>query len=143
MGGKTLGIQKNGVTAWRQNDGDAQGGQMITQISDCRVTVNLVIQFKRLFQSHGNGFKIPAGQPAIRRKSLPENQQIAELLGPDVVVAGQKTADIGQSVFLATHGCAISQSKHLPGDLQQGFVRVPGLALVNEKCIFRKPECFR
>ena len=56
------------------------------------MAVALVIIFESLLEADGNRLKIASGEPAIGRKALRENEQVAKVLRPLVIVANKKTA---------------------------------------------------
>ena len=102
-------IEIDGVTARRLHDRHAFAGDVIAQVRGRSDAIAQIIFFQRLLQADGDGLQVAAGQSAVRRIALGQNQQILFLLGEHVVIGAKKAADIGHAVFLGRHGAAVAQ----------------------------------
>ena len=102
-----------------------------------RVTIALIFVFQCLHQPDGDCLQIAPRKPAVGRKSFGQDQHIAEILGPFIVMAAEKSADIRQAVFLGAHRGAVGERKHLLRDLQEASFAEARLVFLDEIGIFR------
>jgi plasmid stability protein len=61
--------------------------------------------------------QVAAGEPAVGREALGEDQHVAAARGELAVAHGQPAADVRQPVFLGAHGHAVGQRSHVAHDI--------------------------
>ncbi len=135
---ESAGIEKHRVPAHRPHERHAQGFEPSAQVHHRGVAIDLVVLLQGFVQPHGNDFQIAPRQPAVGGKALAQNQQVPEILRPLIVVAGEESADVRQTVLLAAHRRRVGMGKHLPCDVRQRLVAVALLVLLDEVGVLGK-----
>src|SRR3974390_1219430 len=133
---KSARIEIGGVAAGRLHDGDAVGGNVIAEKRRGGYSIFEIVLVERLVKADGDGIQIASREPAIRWKTFRENQQIFFLLGKDIVVGAEKSADVDEPIFLRGHGAAVGKRKHFAGDCGGGLVGINGFAEFYEVRVF-------
>ncbi len=131
-------IDIDGVAAGRLHDRHAAVGDVPAQVARGNDPVAQVIGIENFLQSHRDGVQIAAGQPAVGRKALGEDQQVGFLLRQAVVIGAKEAADIGEGVLLGGERAPVGQRKHLLRDLLGRPIRIPGFALADEPGVLRE-----
>ena len=98
-----------------------------------------VVVLHDLAQAGGHRLEVAAGEPAVRRKALGQDQHVAALLRPAVVVQREPAADVGERVLLAGHRHPVGQGRHLAHDVGNRGVGVALLALLDEPRVLGEP----
>ena len=125
-------VDEYGVTAGRAHDRNIARDEPCGHIFHGGVTIALVFAIQGFHQPDGDRLEVAPREPAVSRKSFRQDQQVTEVLGPAVIVAAEKSADIGQSVLLGAHRGPVGQRKHFPRDLQQASLRIARLVFPDE-----------
>ena len=85
-----------------------------------------------LLEAARDRLEVVAGEAAVRRKPLREDEEVARVLGPRVVVHREKAADVREPVLLRRHRAAVGEGEHLLRDLLRGAALLPLLAPLDE-----------
>ena len=111
-----LGVEVNGMSAGRLENGDPLGGQSLAEVLDRADAVLQVVLVEDFVQADGDGLEVAARQAAVGRKALGDDQEVSGLQGQGVVVDGQEPAHVDDGVLLGAHGGAVHQGEHLLDD---------------------------
>ena len=120
------------MASGRQDDGDSLLGEVVAEVGGGGDAVAQVVLVDGFLQADGDGFEVASGEAAVGGVALGEDEQVLLLLGEQVVVGAEESADVGHAVFLGAHGAAVAEGEHLLGDLLGSFVLVAGLAELDE-----------
>ncbi len=132
VGEEGPGVEVDGVAADRPDDGHARLRQRLAEIGGAGDPVAQVVIVDHLAQALGDRLEVAAGEAAVGREALGEDEEIAALLGQAVVVHRQPAADVGEAVLLRAHGHAVGQRGDLAHDLGHAPVALAGLAGLDE-----------
>ena len=125
-------VNVHGVASRRLHDRVADLGEPLRQIFHRAEPILEVVLVQDFLEPLGDRVQVAAREPTVRRKAFRENQEIAALLRPVLVVHPQKAADVDQSVLLRAHRAAVRQAVHLAGDGRRGLALVAGLPQLDE-----------
>src|ERR1017187_5627946 len=95
------------------DDGDAVVGNMAAQAAGGDDAVAQIVGIEDLFQANGDRVQVAAGEATVSGEAFGQNEQVGFLLGHPVVVATEKTADVGEGVLLGGEGAAVGQRENL------------------------------
>src|SRR3954466_1490437 len=90
-------------------------------------------------QPNGYGVEVAPGHSAVGGKTLGVNKKVPLLRRQALVVGGQESADVGQSVLLGRHGAAVRVGEQLPSDLDRAPSGVTVLPELDEVGVFGEP----
>ena len=110
-------IEIDGVAARRRHDRDSGVEQAIDDVTRGQEPVVEVVLVEDFAQADGDGFEIAAGEAAVGRKALGEDQDIAFTLGELGVVGAQEATNVGKGILLGGHRAAVRQGEHLAGNV--------------------------
>src|SRR5438445_5486020 len=107
-------------------------------------TISTLFPYTTLFRSDflkalGDRVQVAAGEPAVSRKALGEDQEIPAPLGPVCVVHPEKAADVDQPILLRAHRAAVREAEHLAGDGRRALVLIAGLPQLDEVRVLGEP----
>jgi hypothetical protein len=74
---------------------------VLAQVAHRREPVLQVVLVDHLLETHGDRLQVAARQPAVRGKSLGQDQQVFLLLGQPVVIGGQNPPMLARPSFFA------------------------------------------
>ncbi len=131
-------VEVHRVTARRSQDGHVLGEELLGEVLDGPDAIVQVGLVHDLFETSGDGLEVVAGEAAVGRKSLGQDQQRPGLLGPGIVVHGEEATDVGEAVLLGRHGAPVGETEDLLGDGFGGAFLLSGLAGLDEPGILRE-----
>ena len=120
MGQQGSGIEVHGVTADGLDAGDAGRDHALAEVLGRTDPVAEVVLIDDLAQPGGDRIQVPSGEAAVRRKALGQDEEVAGLLGPRVIVHGQPAADVREPVLLGRHRHPVGKRRHLAHDVGDG-----------------------
>ena len=83
-------------------------------------------------QSHRDGLEVAAGETAVGREALGQDQAVAGRRGQFVVVQREPAADVRERVLLRAHRHAVGDREHVAHDVRHGPVTLARLAALDE-----------
>ena len=96
---------------------------------------------EHLIESLRHRLEVPAGEPAVGKKALREDEQIPGTHREIIIIQTKKSPRIHECILFRAHRAAVGERKHFNGDLPHLLVSVSLLPLFYEERIFRKPAC--
>ena len=131
MGEQPPRVEVHGVAADRHDHGDPEVLERLAEVGRRADPVAQVVVRDRLGEALGDRLEVAAGEPAVGREALGEDEQVAERLRERVVVARQPAADVAERVLLRAHRHAVGERRHLADDVgdvarRAGPPRAPG-----------------
>ena len=133
---EAAGVKVDGVASGRHDEGDSLLGEVVSEVGGGGDAVTQVVFVTGLLQADGDGFEIASGEASVGGVAFGEDEQVFFLLGKNVIVGAEESADVGHAVFLGAHGAAVAEREHLLGDLFGRFVFKAGLAELDEVGVF-------
>ena len=135
-GKKGAGVEIDGVSTGRLNNGNALARDVIAEIGRRGDAVAKVVFFESFLHADGDSFEIASGEATVGGVSLGKDEQVFFLLGEQIVVGAEEAADVGHAVFLGGHGASVAEAEHFLGDFFGSFVCVSLLAQLDEPGVF-------
>ena len=122
---EALGVQKNGVAAYRLDDRDIPVDQQLAQVTNLVDAAANMIVLTDFLDADGHSFHITAGHATIGVQILQRSPPYCGQVEHVLVIDGQPAADIDQIVFFSAHPGAIGVTAEL---LQDGRDRLVGIS---------------
>ena len=122
-------------TAWPpigRTTGAPDGLQRVAEALRGADAVAQVVLLDALLEADGDRLEVAAGEPAVGREALGEDQHRLAALGELVVVEREPAADVAHRVLLGRHRHAVGERGHLADDVGDAAGEVAGLAALDE-----------
>ena len=132
VGQHLVGVDEDGVTTGGTLVRNAVLVEFGGQVMDLLDAGFNHLELKVLFQTHGQAVHIAAIHTAIGEEALEGDAEHLGTFVPVLLVGGDETAHVDQTVLLGAHGHAVSIAEHLHGNLAEGLVLVAFLAGLDE-----------
>ena len=127
------------MAAERLDDRYAGSLQRLAEIRRRSDPVAEVVLVDDLAEALRDRLQVAAGEAAVRREALGEDQEVPALLGEGVVVEREPAADVRQAILLRGHRHAVGEGRHLADDVRDRAVGLPGLAELDEPGVLGEP----
>ena len=121
-------VDVHGVPACGFHDRHPGAVERVGEIFGRADPITQVIRFDGLRKALRDRLEIPAGEPAVGREALGEDQKVAAFLGERVVVHREPSADVRERILLCAHRHPVGVRRHLAHDVADLALGVPGLA---------------
>ena len=138
VGQQRPGVDVDRVASRRLDDRHAGADQLLRQVFRRADPVAKVGLLDHLLEPPRDGLEVVAGQAPVGGEALGQDQQVARLLRPGVVVEREEAPDVGEPVLLGRERRPVGQREHLLRDLAGRSVRVPGLTQLDEVGVLGK-----
>ena len=138
VGQHLVGVDEDGVTTGGTLVRNAVLVEFGGQVMDLLDAGLNHLELKVLFQTHGQAVHIAAIHTAVGEEALEGDAEHLGTFVPVLLVGGDETAHVDQTVLLGAHGHAVSIAEHLHGNLAEGLVLVAFLAGLDEVAVLNE-----
>ena len=132
LGEHLVGIHEDGMTTGGTLVGDTVLVEFLGEVVDLLDTGLHHVEFDVLFQSDSQCVHVAAVHTTIGEESFEGNAEEFGAFVPLLLVGGDETAHIHETVFLGAHGHRVGIAEHLFADLAKGLVLISFLAGLDE-----------
>ena len=126
------GVEVDRVAAERLDERHARPIERLAEVLGRTDAVSEVVLVDDLAEPLGDRLEVAAGQTAVGREALGQDQQVPALLGEGVVVEREPAADVREPILLRRHGHPVGQRGHLADDVRDRAVFLAGLTELDE-----------
>ncbi len=123
----------------RVHERDPVGIEEGREVPDLADPVGEVVELARLAKADRGGLEVAAGEAAVRREPLEDNQLLFQAGGEGGVAGRDEPPDVDEAVLLRAHRRAVREVEQRPSDRGDRPVPHPGLPLPNEEGVLGPP----
>ena len=132
-------VEVDGVPAERLHERHVGPVERLAEVRRRGDPVAEVVLLHDLPQALRDRLQVSAGEAAVRREALGQDQEVAALLGQVVVVEREPATDVREAVLLCRHRHPVGEAGHVAHDVGDRAIALARLAQLDEPGVLGEP----